>query len=100
MIVRVDPSDRKACRACQAEIVFAETNRTHKGQPVVMPVDAEPATNGNVFLSTKNGKYYAGVVKKNQAAGMRDAGQGLHLAHFATCTQADRFRKSYGTGRK
>ncbi len=98
--MRVDPSDRKACRACQMEIVFAETNRLHLGKPVVMPVDAEPDRNGNVFLSVKGGKYYAGVIKKNQAAGMRDAGQELHRPHFATCPQADRFRKAYGTGGK
>lgn len=98
--MRVNPSDRKACRACQAEIVFAETNRKHQGQPVRMPVDAEPSERGNVFLSLENGKYYAGVIHRNQAAGMRDAGQELHMPHFATCTQADRFRQNYGTGGK
>lgn len=98
--MRVDPSDRKACRACQADIVFAETNRMHQGRPVLMPVNAEPAKDGNVYLSKTAGKYYAGVIGKNQAAGMRDAGQELHTAHFRTCPQADRFRKHYGTGGK
>lgn len=98
--MRVNPSDRKACRACHAEIVFAQTNRLHRGQPVMMPVDAEPADNGNVFLSLQGGKYYAGVIRKNQAAGMRDGGQELHRPHFATCPQAARFRQHYGDGGK
>jgi hypothetical protein len=98
--MRVNPSDRKACRACQAEIVFAQTNRTSKGQPVMMPVDAEPSPIGNVMLELKSGKYYAGTLKKNQAAGARDNGVSLHTAHFATCSQAERFRKQYGTGGK
>lgn len=96
--MRVNPSDRKACRACQAEIVFAQTPRKRAGQPVMMPVDAEPSPRGNVALSYMGGKFYAEVVKRNQAAGMIDAGQQLHTAHFATCPQADRFRKSYGDG--
>ena len=94
--MRVDPNDRKACRACHAEIIFAQTNSTRGGQPVQMPVDAEPSPRGNVILSHQNGKYYAGVVRRNQAAGMRDAGQELHLSHYATCTQPERFRKAYG----
>lgn len=98
--MRVNPSDRKACRACQAEIIFAETNRIHKGQKVKMPVDAEPSNKGNMLLSIQRGAYYAGVLGRNQAAGARDNGVELHQAHFATCTQADRFRKHYGTGGK
>jgi hypothetical protein len=97
-VMRVNPSDRKACRACQADIIFAQTNRTSYGQPVMMPVDAEPSKDGNVFLSFTAGKYHAGVIGKNQAAGMRDAGQELHTAHFKTCPDAARFRKHYGTG--
>lgn len=98
--MRINPSDRKACRACQADIVFAETPRKHLGQPVVMPVDAEPDDKGNVLVSTKNGKYYAGVLGRNQAAGARDNGQQLHRSHFATCTNPERFRHFYGDSAK
>lgn len=98
--MRVNPSDRKACRACQAEIIFAQTNRISQGRPVMMPVDAEPSPRGNVMLDHRDGKYYAGVLGKNQAAGARDNGVTLHTAHFATCPQADRFRQHYGTGGK
>jgi hypothetical protein len=102
----VPTEDWKACRACRADIVFAETNRMHKGKPVIMPVDVDPnkrdAKNqlGNVILTFYKGKYHAGVPKANQAAGMRDAGQKLHHSHFNTCTQPERFRHNYGTGGK
>lgn len=98
--MRVNPSDRKACRACQAEIVFAQTNRVSQGKPVVMPVDAEPDPKGNIMLELRGDTYYAGTLGRNQAAGARDNGVSLHLPHFATCTQSDRFRKNYGTGGK
>lgn len=96
----VPPQDYQSCRACRADIVFAQTTRIEKGQNVIMPVDVKPAPNGNVALAKLNGKYHAGVVGKNQAAGMRDAGKDLHTAHFATCPEAGRFRKSYGKGGK
>lgn len=84
------------CRACNADIVYAQTNKREAGRPVQMPVDVRPSTTGNVFLSLEGGQLHAGVVGKNQAAGMRDAGQTLHLSHFATCPQAARFRKLHG----
>lgn len=98
----VPPEDYAACRACRADIVFAETPRVHRGKKVVMPVDVNPDKRdsknqlGNVILSKLNGKYYAGVAKAGQAAGVRDAGGKLHHSHFATCTQPERFRSHYG----
>lgn len=91
----VPPEDWQSCRACRADIVFGRTSRTSKGKPVVMPVDVKPADNGTVALSKQDGVYYAGVVRKNQAAGMRDRGVGLHVSHFATCPQGARFRRYY-----
>lgn len=92
----VPPQDWTTCAAprCKADIVFAETAKIERGKPVMMPVDVKPNPRGNVYLSKAAGRYHAGVIGKNQAAGMRDAGQTLHTSHFATCAAAKTFRKA------
>ncbi len=64
------------CRGCQAEIIWIETKSGRK-----MPLDAKAKT---VFIkkwSMMDGVYYWAA----------DLG---HESHFATCPQADQFRRS------
>lgn len=98
--MNVPPQDWQQCRACKADIVFGRTGNMRGVEPVVMPVNVKTDPRGNIILSKQGGTYYAGVAKRNQAAGMRDRGEGLHKPHFATCTQAARFRTHYGDGGK
>lgn len=77
------------CESCAAPIVWAVTARAKKP----MPVDRTPSDKGNVLLAVDNGRLVAGVLGRNQAAGVRDRGESLHLSHFATCVYASRHRR-------
>ncbi|KXK63379.1 hypothetical protein AWW66_03435 [Micromonospora rosaria] len=73
------------CRSCPTQIIWAVTERGRD-----MPVDAEPAANGNVALSTNDkGQVVARIVKPHLAFGRKD----LRLPHFVRCPQADRWRQ-------
>jgi hypothetical protein len=63
-----------ACKACGAAIVWAVTSNGRR-----MPVDADPIPGPNVRLN---------------ADGTCDVFGLLHHSHFATCPNADRFRKA------
>lgn len=54
------------CQSCQAEIIFLKTG---KGKSI--PVDAESVTEGDELFEPRAG----------------------HVSHFATCPDADKFRK-------
>lgn len=91
----VPPQDWTTCAEprCKADIVFAVTNKIENGKPKMMPVDVKPSPAGNVFLSYVSGRWHAGVIGRNQAAGMRDRGEELHTSHFTTCAAPKAFRK-------
>lgn len=76
------------CESCAAPIVWAKTDRGER-----MPVDADPSPTGNVLLTGAPPHRLAGVLNQNQAAGARDAGQRLHLSHFASCPMAGAHRR-------
>lgn len=69
------------CRSCGARLIWAVTasGRT-------MPVDYEPHEEGNLRLKIANGLTYVEVVAQHAR------GQ-LHRPHFATCPDADSWRK-------
>lgn len=70
------------CRACDADIFFAPTAA---GKSV--PLDAKPVENGNYFLDDGG---IARVIGKGQ---FTLVARELYLSHFATCPDAQRFRK-------
>lgn len=78
------------CRSCRTQIVWVTTDRGK-----AMPVNAFPdPERGNIALSVERGKTRAVVVPKTKAAAMRAANVNLHLAHFATCPDANLRRKA------
>lgn len=70
------------CRSCGAEIRWAKTTG---GKPI--PVDPEPAENGNLALETVRGELMA------FPASLFVEPDELHVSHFATCPNADEHRK-------
>ena len=75
------------CRSCHAPIAWAVTANGKS-----MPVDAEPAEDGNVVLED-------GVVLRATVLGplevpaAHEAGQALHRAHHSTCPDAASWRR-------
>lgn len=67
------------CRSCNAPIIWALTESGRQ-----MPVDAEPSERGNLMLVRQG----TSVVVKVQAPA-----PGLHRPHFATCPQAESWRR-------
>ena len=76
------------CRSCNARVTWARHHVTGK----VMPIDAEPSLNGNVLLSRDN----AGATFKTLTPLELTIFEGalLHTSHFATCPEADKWRRS------
>lgn len=75
------------CRSCQAEIVWAETERGKR-----MPVDAAPnPRNGSIVLRERAGEAPLAI------AGVPDEafpGEPRYTSHFATCPEAARWRRA------
>ena len=70
------------CRSCDAPIIWAVTKNDKR-----MPVDAEPAENGNVELVDQ------GRVKRAIVHAQPSFGSGpLYLSHFVTCPEAETHR--------
>lgn len=78
---------RRSCRACHAEIVFAGTVNGR-----AMPVDLLPEPGGNVRLLDRDGLAIAEVLGPLEQQIAEDAGEHLHWPHHATCPNADEFR--------
>lgn len=77
------------CRTCRAQIQLAVTVNGK-----TMPVDAFPDPQlGNISLYPEGGKMRAVVVPKAKLAAMRAAKVQLHTSHFATCPNANSWRK-------
>ena len=74
------------CRSCHAPIVWA---RTASGK--TMPVDAVETPDGNLVLTLGADGYHVEVV------GATDD-RPRHRPHFATCPDADSWRKRPPTG--
>lgn len=77
------------CASCRAEIVWLTLRPGGRR----MPVDAEPASDGNVLADLAAG---AGVVlSAAMVAEVRDGtpDEPLYRSHFSTCPQADQWRR-------
>lgn len=73
------------CKSCGAKIFFA---KTPAGKPI--PVDLVPAEKGNLIVR----RVQAGLVAVPlRRAGALAADEVAHVSHFATCAQADQWRK-------
>lgn len=76
------------CPDCQQAVLTADTPRKSKGQPVTVWLDPQPDTSGRYMVSPpvrKGGRWQAGLLRPNQAAGARANGQELHSDHKDTC---------------
>jgi hypothetical protein len=83
-----------ACRSCRAEIWWAETLAGKR-----IPVDAEPAPDGNVVLLREGHGEAPPVVRVTSQAQadtlIPDVGT-RYVSHYATCPQAAEWRKRRG----
>jgi hypothetical protein len=80
------------CRSCRAPIVWATTE-----QGKAMPIDQGPVDNGNVYFIEQGPTPKVRVLSDPQPTLEEDAdsADGLrYLSHFATCPQADQWRRS------
>jgi len=69
------------CRSCKASIVWAITSTGRR-----MPFDAKPDSAGRFTLTPRGGDMVA------EHVGTDHEGP-LYRSHFATCLEADRFRR-------
>jgi hypothetical protein len=82
--------DAMNCRSCNAPIIWSETIT---GKP--MPLDQEPALDGNIVLGLRSGKTPLALVQtKQQLERLRAKGELLYKSHFVTCPQSRGWRKS------
>ena len=72
------------CSSCKARIIWA---RTGSGKPI--PLDLEPVADGNVELDVATG-----IAKSWGSSHVWPEGVGRYRAHFSTCPDADRHRRS------
>ena len=78
----------EACRSCQAPIIWAVSTATRKP----MPVDEAVTPDGNVEICVRLGNQVIATV--HPVGGLFPAtDQPLRKSHFATCPQADEWRK-------
>ncbi len=75
------------CASCGTEIVWV---RTDKGKR--MPVDAEPSPDGNIFPVDDDGMRNGVTVVVLGQPSLDDPDE-LWISHFATCDQADEWRR-------
>lgn len=74
-----------SCSSCHKPIIWAVTTRAK-----AMPINAEPETDGNIALDFRPGMDpLARVLNTTQQFGRKN----LRKSHFATCPQADKWRK-------
>jgi hypothetical protein len=83
-------TDVANCRSCKAPIIWC---RTSSGKN--MPVDADPDERGDFFLSrAEDGKLDAFHVRRYPGKMPEDVER--YTSHFATCEDANQFRRPRG----
>jgi hypothetical protein len=87
------PLDIRACRSCGALVVWTETSKGRR-----MPVDAEPAENGNLRLVEREGEVPLAVNDTEETTALFATGASgddrRYVSHFATCQQAKQWRRA------
>jgi hypothetical protein len=74
------------CKSCGVEIIWRRSINSGKA----MPIDADPADNGNVRLV---GSAECEVVPRGDLEQARADGEVLRLSHFVTCPDAPTHRR-------
>jgi hypothetical protein len=77
------------CRSCGAPILWA----TVELSSTRMPVDADPAPEGNVLIRREPGRIWARVLGGAELRQARHEHESLHRSHFATCPDAADWRR-------
>lgn len=97
MTAMTSPNDRPpTCRACKAPLIWAVT--AANGKPI--PVDPEPRDDGNLELGRRvplkggGSALLATVIDLDQLPLFELETPPRYVSHFATCPDADRFRKA------
>lgn len=76
----------RPCDSCGAMIYMATSESSGKA----LPINAEPAPNGNILLTLRAGVLYARVIKKGEEV---DPGRRRWTSHFVDCPQAKAWRR-------
>jgi hypothetical protein len=79
--------DTGTCRSCGAVIFWMNTTTNSR-----MPVDFEPAEDGNIRLDSEI-EGLVEVLGKKATAAARAKGEKLYRSHYATCPNAAKHRK-------
>lgn len=82
-------SEKGNCRSCKAPILWCRTTLGN-----LMPVDAEPVADGNIVL--KDGTAHT-LSKADLFEPMVDGPR--YRSHYATCPDAQKYRKKKGEGK-
>lgn len=79
-----------SCEACHEPIVWAQV-RTKAGLYSTMPIDLDPAPNGNLAVYKDHlSRLKARTLRKGEEP---EPYERRAVSHFATCPHRDRFRK-------
>lgn len=76
------------CEGCNAEITWFENEKTGRRAPV----DLTPSPTGNVTLNFRAGTYRV-LTKEEMSPSLFGDEEPRFTLHFATCPQADHFRR-------
>lgn len=79
---------RSLCRDCGASIIWCVSENGRRA-----PVNADPVTDGNVFIYLQDGEPIAQVLTKEKRARAVELGTQLRTSHFATCPNAQARRR-------
>ena len=78
-----------SCRSCGAPVLWATVELSGKQ----MPVDADPAPEGNVLIQREPGRVWARVLTGHDLHQARHEDEPLHRSHFSTCPDAATWRR-------
>lgn len=87
---RVKAGEKKSCEACGARLIMAAASNGGS----LSPVELMPNPSGNVLLfRMPDGTVTQATLNIQLAGQLSGLGVPLRMNHFATCPQADRFRR-------
>jgi hypothetical protein len=87
-------SDPTRCTRCPTLVRFVQMIRKDGSRGAVAPVDAKPAANGNIHIVGDIAEIKAYVLTGENLTKAREKGMPLYINHFATCSNAEHFRKA------
>lgn len=81
------------CSSCQAPIIWARTIARGEVPSRGIPLDAEPVASGNIRVVGGDGVAHDGSVIEVAVSGLIDHDRPRYVSHFATCPDAQSWRK-------